>query len=141
LITAFAPTAYAASGQGLTFLSALLDAAEWPQPWTPPLSKTRETNILLALRGIANAFQTTDTAAVALEWVQPVRIARYLEIHMLPTDACPTDTEEALTGPVYLFHEISTSSIGYRRLQVRRMVVLYCHQNSSIFLQFLLSIS
>ncbi|KAF9014025.1 phospholipase A-2-activating protein [Cyathus striatus] len=39
------------------FFGALFKAAEWTSSWSAPLSKPRETNILLLLRTIANAFQ------------------------------------------------------------------------------------
>ena len=73
LMSAFAPAAYGGPGQGLAFFNALLDAAEWSEPWTSSLSKSRETNILLALRGIANGFQVPpDSYASSPDWIQPV---------------------------------------------------------------------
>ena len=73
-MSAFAPAAYGEPGQGLAFFNALLDAAEWSEPWTMPLSKSRETNILLALRGVANGFQVpSDSHAPTLDWEQSVR--------------------------------------------------------------------
>ena len=72
LISAFAPAAYGEPGQGLSFFNALLDAGEWSEPWTLPLPKSRETNILLALRGIANGFQVPDSQASTLDWAQAV---------------------------------------------------------------------
>ncbi|KAF8584089.1 PFU-domain-containing protein [Ramaria rubella] len=79
LIAAFAPTAYQDPGQGLTFLNALLDAAEWSEPWTAPLGKSRETNGLLALRGIANAIQASESDGPILDWVKPI-FARLLDV-------------------------------------------------------------
>ncbi|KAF8912027.1 phospholipase A-2-activating protein [Gymnopilus junonius] len=38
------------------FIDALFRAAEWEAGWAPPLPKARETNILLVLRTLANAF-------------------------------------------------------------------------------------
>ncbi|KAF8509690.1 WD40-repeat-containing domain protein [Gautieria morchelliformis] len=78
LMSAFAPLAYCEPGQGLGFFNALLDAAEWSERWTPPLSKSRETNILLALRGIGNGFQVPNSHASPLDWVQPI-LERLLE--------------------------------------------------------------
>jgi hypothetical protein len=72
-MSAFAPFAYGEPGQGLGFFNALLDAAEWSEGLTLPLSKSQETNILLALRGIANGFQVPDSHASPLDWAQPVR--------------------------------------------------------------------
>lgn len=73
-MSAFAPAAYGEPGQGLEFFNALLDAAEWSEPWSPPLPKSRETNLLLALRGIANGFQVPDSHTSTMDWVQPVRV-------------------------------------------------------------------
>jgi len=39
------------------FFEALLKAANWTAPWTTPLPKYRETNVLLLLRTVANMFQ------------------------------------------------------------------------------------
>ncbi|KAK2466759.1 hypothetical protein APHAL10511_001017 [Amanita phalloides] len=39
------------------FYNTLLAAADWSSPWGPPLSKIRETNILLVLRTMVNALQ------------------------------------------------------------------------------------
>lgn len=39
------------------FYHNLLKAAEWTSPWAPPLTKIKETNILLALRAVANGLQ------------------------------------------------------------------------------------
>ncbi|TRM58573.1 WD40-repeat-containing domain protein [Schizophyllum amplum] len=41
--------------------SALYKAAEWGAPWTPPVPKARETNVLLVLRTAANVFQDGTT--------------------------------------------------------------------------------
>ncbi|KDR73567.1 hypothetical protein GALMADRAFT_72349 [Galerina marginata CBS 339.88] len=39
------------------FVDALFKAAEWDAGWVPPLPKARETNMLLVLRTLANAFE------------------------------------------------------------------------------------
>jgi phospholipase A-2-activating protein len=39
------------------FVQALFKSSEWTAPWSSPLPKVRETNILLVLRTLANAFQ------------------------------------------------------------------------------------
>ncbi|KZV96146.1 PFU-domain-containing protein [Exidia glandulosa HHB12029] len=57
LVCAFSPGAYSGEGEGVAFFRALLVAAEWQQEWTTPLSKQRDTNVLLVLRAIANAAQ------------------------------------------------------------------------------------
>lgn len=38
------------------FITALFRAAEWQEAWSVPLPKPRETNVLLLLRGLANAY-------------------------------------------------------------------------------------
>ncbi|KAF4615497.1 hypothetical protein D9613_002740 [Agrocybe pediades] len=42
------------------FAEALFRAAEWDSDWTPPLSKARETNMLLVLRTLANSCEDED---------------------------------------------------------------------------------
>lgn len=39
------------------FYHKLLKTAEWTAPWEHPLTKIKETNILLALRAVANGLQ------------------------------------------------------------------------------------
>ncbi|PPR06426.1 hypothetical protein CVT26_004838 [Gymnopilus dilepis] len=55
---AFAPSSTSAESALLSdrFVDALFRAAEWETGWAPPLSKARETNILLVFRTLANAF-------------------------------------------------------------------------------------
>ena len=54
------------------FFAALFDGAEWADPWNPlPLPKFRETNILLLLRALANAFKE-DTTIGDGAWVKLV---------------------------------------------------------------------
>lgn len=50
-------------------------------PWDQPLPKSRETNILLAMRAVANAFQENTPVGVGA-WVAPV----LLEIGKAPYD-------------------------------------------------------
>ncbi|TFK42378.1 WD40-repeat-containing domain protein [Crucibulum laeve] len=57
LLVGFCPDAFNAQDVKNRFLEALFKAGEWTTPWTLPLSKPRETNILLLLRTLANAFQ------------------------------------------------------------------------------------
>ncbi|KAF5373632.1 hypothetical protein D9758_000932 [Tetrapyrgos nigripes] len=58
LITAFCPSTFeATSGLRSRFFSTLFKAAEWDMPWTPPIPKARETNIMIVLRAVANVFQ------------------------------------------------------------------------------------
>lgn len=60
------PDAYADPESASQFLSSVLWAAEWDTPWgdgSAPLPKYRETNVLLALRALANAFQETTAVS------------------------------------------------------------------------------
>jgi phospholipase A-2-activating protein len=58
LIVAFAPQSlHADAGLGDRFVDALLRASDWDERWTPPMTKTKERNILLLLRSTANALQ------------------------------------------------------------------------------------
>ncbi|KAF9484697.1 phospholipase A-2-activating protein [Pholiota conissans] len=64
LLIGFAPEAFSDPGVLDRFSESLFTAAEWSASWTEPIPKTRETNILLLLRTLANAFQEinqTDT--------------------------------------------------------------------------------
>ncbi|GJJ12306.1 hypothetical protein Clacol_006547 [Clathrus columnatus] len=77
LISAFAPSSYAGEGQCLTFLNALFNAAEWSESWTlHQLPKSRETNVLLTLRSVANIFQLPGEGGTNslsnLDCIQPV---------------------------------------------------------------------
>ncbi|KAF8516963.1 phospholipase A-2-activating protein [Hysterangium stoloniferum] len=72
LLIAICPSAYKGPGQALGFLNALLDAAEWSEPWRAQLPKSRETNTLLALRGVANAIQVSESDASIPDWIQPI---------------------------------------------------------------------
>ena len=56
LIMGFCPFAYSDPAVAAQFFSSLLKAAEWDSPWEAPVPRTRETNVLLALRALANAF-------------------------------------------------------------------------------------
>ncbi|KAF8965289.1 phospholipase A-2-activating protein [Flammula alnicola] len=57
LVVGFCPEAFGAPGVLERFADALFKAAEWHASWTAPLPKPRETNMLLLLRTLANAFQ------------------------------------------------------------------------------------
>lgn len=46
----------APAGKREEFFKCLFKASEWDGTWSLPLSKTKQTNILLLLRTIANAF-------------------------------------------------------------------------------------
>jgi phospholipase A-2-activating protein len=73
LVTGYCPEAFASSGLKERFFEALFKASDWTASWSLPLSKPKETNILLLFRTLANVFQegtTIDDGA----WVQQVRL-------------------------------------------------------------------
>ncbi|TFK30205.1 phospholipase A-2-activating protein [Coprinopsis marcescibilis] len=55
------------SGSKERFIEALFKASEWTAQWSSPLPRHRETNILLLLRSLANAFQ--DGSGLSATWV------------------------------------------------------------------------
>ena len=57
LVVAFCPTAYEDPALKARFFNALFDGASWNEPWSSPLPKPRETNLLFLFRSVANAFQ------------------------------------------------------------------------------------
>lgn len=57
LLTGFCPEAFNSPGLRERFFEALFKASEWEVSWELPLSKPRETNILLLFRTLANVFQ------------------------------------------------------------------------------------
>ncbi|KZT26608.1 phospholipase A-2-activating protein [Neolentinus lepideus HHB14362 ss-1] len=73
LLIAFSPGAFSSQELRFSFMEALFAGADWGQPWTQPLAKVRETNILLLLRALANAFsglravENSDWAKLILE--------------------------------------------------------------------------
>ncbi|THH03422.1 hypothetical protein EW145_g6267 [Phellinidium pouzarii] len=68
LVSGYCPSAYADSAVAEQFFTSLLKAAEWDAPWETPIPKSRETNILLALRAVANALQE-GTQPSTVDWV------------------------------------------------------------------------
>ncbi len=75
LVIGYCAPAYADPGLRQGFLTALFQAAEFNEPWTPPIPKSRETNVLLLLRGLANLFQDDTTVGAAADgaWANWVR--------------------------------------------------------------------
>lgn len=64
LVCGYCPDAYTDPSTAAHFLTSVLHAAEWDAPWEAgggetlmPMPKYRETNVLLALRALVNAFQ------------------------------------------------------------------------------------
>ncbi|KAH8117032.1 phospholipase A-2-activating protein [Phellopilus nigrolimitatus] len=68
LVSGYCPSSYADPTVAWQFFSSLLQAAEWDSPWETPMQKSRETNVLLTLRALANTFQE-GSQTPAGEWV------------------------------------------------------------------------
>lgn len=66
LLVGFSSDAFDATRK-YRFLSTLFASAEWDGSWELPLSKPRETNILLVLRTLANSFMD-NSAMVDEAW-------------------------------------------------------------------------
>lgn len=71
LVIAFHAGDLASSGKRDEFFKSLFKASEWDGTWSIPLNKTKQTNILLLLRTIANAFQENSPIAEGT-WAQEV---------------------------------------------------------------------
>ncbi|KAM5530207.1 hypothetical protein V8D89_016121 [Ganoderma adspersum] len=69
LVSAFCPTAYADAALRARFVTALYTGAHWNEPWTSPLPKPRETNLLFLFRSLANIFQD-DVILGDGTWIQ-----------------------------------------------------------------------
>jgi phospholipase A-2-activating protein len=70
LLLGYCLDAFATPGTKEKFIQALFTASEWNTPWSSPLPKHRETNMLLLLRSLANAFQEGST--IDGEWLNKV---------------------------------------------------------------------
>ncbi|KDQ61148.1 hypothetical protein JAAARDRAFT_573658 [Jaapia argillacea MUCL 33604] len=57
LVVGLAPEVLSTPGLKVRFFEALIQGADWAEPWSPPLPKPRETNVLLLLRAMANSLQ------------------------------------------------------------------------------------
>lgn len=55
LFVGFSPEAFSTPGLKERFFETVFKASKWAAPWSSPLPKARETNILLVLRTLANA--------------------------------------------------------------------------------------
>ncbi|KAE9398980.1 WD40 repeat-like protein [Gymnopus androsaceus JB14] len=73
LVAAFCAGAFETSALKSRFLQAILAAGEWSSPWTAPLLKSREINITLALKTMANMFQ--ESTNVDGTWVNDILVA------------------------------------------------------------------
>lgn len=76
LLSSYCPRVYADPAHALNFFHALLDGAEWGVPWETPLPKHRDTNVLLALRALANGFQDSINPQDT-NWVQEASVIRF----------------------------------------------------------------
>lgn len=82
LVVGHCPEAYSDATVKKRFIAALFQGAGWADPWSTPLPKPRETNILLLLRALSNAFQTSTTVGDGA-WVQDVRTSGMINLVML----------------------------------------------------------
>ncbi|KXN92255.1 Phospholipase A-2-activating protein [Leucoagaricus sp. SymC.cos] len=57
LLAGFSPETFRETGLTERFIEGLFKASQWSEPWSSPLPKVRETNILLVLRTFANVIQ------------------------------------------------------------------------------------
>jgi phospholipase A-2-activating protein len=71
LVTGYCPDAFALPGLKERFFEALFTASDWAASWSVPLSKPKETNILLLFRTLANVFQEGTTINDGA-WVQQI---------------------------------------------------------------------
>ncbi len=99
------------------FFNALLKTAEWFSPWDSPLTKIKETNILLALRTMVNALQ--EGVKADEPWLGQVRglehCAKYL---VLNTRTDITD----IPRTVFLNVKNSTGSVSFVAFQVSYVI-------------------
>lgn len=77
LLIAFRASVAGPAGIRERLFQCLFKAAEWDGTWSLPLSKTKQTNILLLLRTISNAFQDGSPIAEG-GWVNQVWSHLYL---------------------------------------------------------------
>lgn len=65
----FCSSAYSEPAFRQSFFRTLFRAAEWTEAWGSSLPRSRDTNVLLLLRGLANAFQD-DTSLGDSVWAK-----------------------------------------------------------------------
>ena len=73
LVIGYCSDAFSEPDEKQKFFTALFGAAEWTSRWTVPIPKTRETNGLLMLRGVANAFKEDTDLGDGL-WAKDVSL-------------------------------------------------------------------
>lgn len=76
LVVGHCSYAFSESEKKRKFFATLFEAAEWTSRWTVPVPKSRETNGLLMLRGLANAFKEDTDMGDSL-WAKDVRVLVY----------------------------------------------------------------
>jgi phospholipase A-2-activating protein len=72
LVIGYCPDAYSEPSYRPQFFRSLFDAADWTDSWRPPLPKQQNMNILLLMRGLANAFQDNTSLGDGV-WAREVR--------------------------------------------------------------------
>ncbi|KIP12347.1 hypothetical protein PHLGIDRAFT_124238 [Phlebiopsis gigantea 11061_1 CR5-6] len=80
LVIAYCNDAYSEPAFRQQFFNTLFNAVEWSDSWGSPMDRSRETNILLLLRGLVNAFQdntTLDDSGWVYQIVQRLEEASY----------------------------------------------------------------
>ncbi|KAG8835227.1 hypothetical protein FRC17_004789 [Serendipita sp. 399] len=92
LLLASNPVAFKGVKDKETILNILWRAVERDQPWESPLSKTRETNLLLTIRSIANMLQS-QSGSVPAPWTSSV----FSELSAIPPTVWTKNTLLALS--------------------------------------------
>jgi hypothetical protein len=101
------------------FYNTLLKAAEWASPWELPLTKIKETNILLALRAVANGLQEGTRGDEP--WLGQVHCLEYCaDYPVLNTWTDFTD----IPSTVCLNVKNSTTSVSFVDFQVSHAIVI-----------------
>lgn len=124
LVSGNCPAAYSDSKVAEQFFAALLKAAEWDTPWDGPIPKSRETNMLLTLRALANAFQESTAASLG-DWAAAV----LGELGRAPYDALMKNHRVALATLLFniscirLKGPIVSSAVAEQHLSLVSMVL------------------
>jgi hypothetical protein len=116
LVVFYCPSAFTPPDLRSRFLEALFKASEWTMPWTTPIPKHRETNVLLLLRTVANSFQE-GTPIGKGAWVLEVRavVLGCWSSHV--TDRKP-DLQSSRPGTISILDKNNESRLGDCDLQV-----------------------
>ncbi|TFK54682.1 phospholipase A-2-activating protein [Heliocybe sulcata] len=100
LVIAFSPNTFSSQELRFSFMEALFAGADWGQPWTQPLSKPRETNILLLLRALANAFSGARMVENS-DWAKLVRAQILERLHQGRYDVLSSKGRVVLATVLY----------------------------------------